>query len=158
MTSPEGNLVGIDLGTTMSVVAHVDSTGRATTLTNREGDLLTPSVVYLDGNEAIVGKSAKAAAAHHPDKVASLFKRSMGAVLHGRMVDGRSLRPETLSAIVLRKLRNDAERRIAKAAAHGNRADQQKDQDDDEDGAKRHGCSPLGCLTEGKRQDCEMVP
>lgn len=112
MSAVGGNLVGIDLGTTMSVIAHVDSMGRATTLMNRDGEPLTPSVVLLDGNEAIVGKTAKSAAAHHPDKVASLFKRSMGQVLYGREVDGRTLRPETLSAIVLRKLRNDAERRI----------------------------------------------
>ncbi|HRE99471.1 MAG TPA: Hsp70 family protein [Pirellulaceae bacterium] len=112
MSAAFGNLVGIDLGTTMSVIAHVDATGRAVTLPNREGDSLTPSAVYLDGNDAIVGKAAKLAAAHHPGKVATYVKRRIGTGRFGREIDGRLVRPETLSAIILKKLRNDAERRI----------------------------------------------
>jgi len=106
------NLVGIDLGTTMSVIAHLDSMGNATTLTNREGEPLTASAVYIDGNSAVVGVSAKQAAAHNPEKVATLIKRSMGQPLYHRLVDGRQFRPETLSAIILKKLKQDAERKI----------------------------------------------
>lgn len=111
-TQTQTNLVGIDLGTTMSVIAHLDANGNAATLPNREGDPLTASAVYLDGNDAIVGKSAKQAAAHNPEKVATIIKRSMGQPLYHRQVDGRQFRPETLSAIILRKLKQDAERRI----------------------------------------------
>lgn len=112
MTAENGAVVGIDLGTTLSVIAHLDSQGVATTIANSDGEPLTPSAVYLDGDNAIVGKAAKAAAAHNPDKVATFIKRSMGEPLYARTVDGRQFRPETLSAIVIRKLMKDAERRI----------------------------------------------
>lgn len=112
MSGTATNLVGIDLGTTMSAIAYVDSMGHATTLPNQDGEPLTASAVYLDGKDALVGKAAKAAAAYNPSKVATLVKRSMGSSLYDREVDGRRLRPETLSAIILRKLRNDAEKRI----------------------------------------------
>lgn len=96
----------------LSVIAHLDSKGVATTIPNRDGDPLRQSAVYLDGENAIVGKAAKAAAAHNPERVATLIKRSMGDPLFARAVDGRQFRPETLSAIILRKLKQDAERRI----------------------------------------------
>jgi molecular chaperone DnaK len=105
-------LVGIDLGTTFSVIAHLDSKGSATTISNREGDSLTPSVIYLDGNRAIVGKAAKKAAATDSSKAALFVKRDMGKTFYHRMVGGRQFRPETLSAIILKKLKQDAERRI----------------------------------------------
>ncbi|MCA9220465.1 MAG: Hsp70 family protein [Planctomycetales bacterium] len=106
------SLVGIDLGTTQSVIAHLDATGIVSTIPNREGDMLTASAIYLDGNQALVGNAAKQAASHTPDKVATFIKRDMGRALYSRAVDGRQFRPETLSAIILRKLKQDAERRI----------------------------------------------
>ncbi len=113
MNRPEsGNVVGIDLGTTISVVAHLNHMGATQTLSNSDGDPLTPSVVYLDGNEAVVGKAAKKVASHFPDKVASMIKRDIGSQFYSRKIDGRQFRPETLSAIILRKLKQDAERRI----------------------------------------------
>ena len=57
------NLVGIDLGTTVSVIAQLKPDGSTNTIDNSDGDPLTPSVVYLDGNTALVGKIAKDAAA-----------------------------------------------------------------------------------------------
>jgi molecular chaperone DnaK len=110
----QGHLVGIDLGTTMSVIAYLNATGEAMTIPNREGQPLTQSAIYLDlaAGKAIVGRSAKAAAVTHPDKVATLVKRYMGYAQYGRPVDGRMFRPETLSAIILRKLKQDAEQRI----------------------------------------------
>jgi molecular chaperone DnaK len=105
-------IVGIDLGTTMSVIAHINSSGLATTLMNAEGEPLTPSAVYIDGREAVVGKAAKQAAGHFPDKVATFIKREMGKSAFPRAVDGRQFRVETLSAIILRKLKQDAERHI----------------------------------------------
>lgn len=105
-------LVGIDLGTTFSAIATLDDHGQAVTLPNREGEMLTPSVVYLDCSTAVVGQSARDVALEQPDKVAALIKRRMGQPSFGRVVDGREFRPETLSAIILRKLVQDAEPRI----------------------------------------------
>jgi len=107
-----GSIVGIDLGTTMSVVSHLDSSHLASTIPNRDGDPLTPSAVYLDGSNVVVGKAAKDAASHYPGKVATLVKRDMGKPVYSRLIDGRNFRPEVLSAIILRKLKQDAERRI----------------------------------------------
>jgi len=58
--------VGIDLGTTFSVIAHLDGTGRPSTIPNAEGDLLTPSVVLFDGENVVVGKEAVLLAAVIP--------------------------------------------------------------------------------------------
>jgi molecular chaperone DnaK len=106
------NLVGIDLGTTMSVIAHLDPSGALTTLPNSEGEPLTPSAVYLAGTDAVVGKAAKQAGEGLPEKVATYIKRDMGKPWYSRLVDGRQFRPETLSAILLRKLKLDAERKV----------------------------------------------
>jgi molecular chaperone DnaK len=103
------SLVGIDLGTTFSVIAHLDPNGSVRVLPNRDGDVLTPSAIYLDGNNALVGKAAKQAAAHNADKVAMFVKRDMGRAVYSRTVDGRQFRPETLSAIILKKMKQDAE-------------------------------------------------
>ncbi|HEX5500013.1 MAG TPA: Hsp70 family protein, partial [Thermomicrobiales bacterium] len=100
------------MGTTFSVIAHLDSKANAVTIPNRDGDPLTASAVYLDGDTAIVGNAAKQAAAVDSSKVALFVKRDMGQPVYGRRVAGRLFRPETLSAIILRKLKQDAERRI----------------------------------------------
>lgn len=105
-------LVGIDLGTTFSAIATLDDHGQAVTLPNREGEMLTPSVIYLDGETAVVGQAGRDVALEQPDKVASLVKRRMGHRSLGRPVGGREYRPETLSAIILRKLVQDAELRL----------------------------------------------
>lgn len=112
MPGEHQNLVGIDLGTTFSVIAHLDAKGRAVTLSNKDGDPLTPSAVYLNGNSAVVGKAAREAAAVDAGRVALCVKRDMGGMRFARPVDGRVFRPETLSAIILRKLKQDAERHI----------------------------------------------
>jgi molecular chaperone DnaK len=116
MAARDQNLVGIDLGTTHSVIARLDSNGSAVTIPNRAGESLTPSVVYLDGNMARVGETARIAAARDPSRAAMFVKREMGKSYFSRKVDGRRFRPETLSAIVLRKLKQDAERRIGPIA------------------------------------------
>jgi len=111
-TGNRRNLVGIDLGTTISVIAHLETNGAVMTLPNSEGEPLTASAVYVDGNNVIVGRVAKDASAHTPHKVATFIKRDMGRPQYSRIVDGREFRPETLSAMILRKLKQDAERRI----------------------------------------------
>jgi len=109
-----GSIVGIDLGTTMSVISHLDSSYVAASIPNREGEPLTPSAIYVDGSNVIVGKAAKDAASHYPEKVATLVKRDIGQAAYSKTVDGKTYRPETLSAIILQKLKQDAERRIGK--------------------------------------------
>ena len=107
------SIVGIDLGTTYCAVSHLDDRGRPVTVPNRDGDILTPSAVYLtdDGN-AVVGQPALDLAMEQPERVATMIKRRMGLPDYGRAVAGKTFRPETLSAIILRKLVLDAERHL----------------------------------------------
>lgn len=106
-------LVGIDLGTTFCAIATLDERGNAVTLPNLEGEMLTPSAVLLDGQGgAVVGQAARDVALEQPENVALLIKRWMGHPRFGPKVAGQEFRPETLSAILLRKLVDDAQRRI----------------------------------------------
>lgn len=105
-------MLGIDLGTTFSAVATLDATGRAITVPNSDGDLLTPSAVYLAGDQAVVGQAALDIQSEQPDRVATLIKRRMGYADFGRPIDGREFRPETLSAIVLKKIVRDTSARV----------------------------------------------
>jgi molecular chaperone DnaK len=106
-------VVGIDLGTTYSAIATLDERGQPLTLPNHDGEMLTPSAVLLLNDEtAVVGQAALDVAQETPDRVASLIKRRMGLEDYGRTVSGKNYRPETLSAIILRKLVQDAEQRL----------------------------------------------
>jgi molecular chaperone DnaK len=105
-------IVGIDLGTTYSAIAALDDRGRAVTVPNRDGELLTASAVLIADGEAVVGQPALDVALEQPDRVATLIKRRMGQPDFGRPVAGRHFRPETLAAIILRKLMQDAETRL----------------------------------------------
>ena len=104
--------VGIDLGTTYSSVAYMDSAGRPATIPNESGDLLTPSAVFVDEDEIIVGKEAVKASTITPAAYAECFKRDIGGAAFRRTLCGRSIPPEVLSAFVLERLRRDAERRL----------------------------------------------
>src|ERR1700722_16331440 len=102
-------LIGIDLGTTFCAVSTLDERGRPVTLPNQDGEMLTPSAIYLtDDNQAVVGQPATDMALEQPERVAMLIKRRMGLPDFGKLVAGRAFRPETLSAIILRKLVQDA--------------------------------------------------
>lgn len=106
-------IVGIDLGTTYCAVAHLDDRGRPITVPNREGEILTPSAVYLaEDGSVVVGQAALDMALEQPERVATLMKRRMGLPDFGQTVAGRTFRPETLSAVVLRKLVLDAEAQL----------------------------------------------
>src|SRR5271170_80499 len=106
-------VVGIDLGTTYCAIASLDDRGQPVTLPNRDGEMLTPSAVLLmDEHSAVVGQAALDYAQESPERVAMLIKRRMGLDDYGREVAGRHFRPETLSAIILRKLVQDAELRL----------------------------------------------
>ncbi|HEV3004886.1 MAG TPA: Hsp70 family protein, partial [Pirellulales bacterium] len=100
--------VGIDLGTTYSVVAHLDHQGRPMSIPNASGDILTPSVVLFDRDGTIVGKEAVLAAALEPEKVADCVKRDMGSKQYRKKINGEYLPPEVISSYVLRRLRADA--------------------------------------------------
>src|SRR5262249_24025898 len=107
MASRAGKLVGIDLGTSFSAISTLDDHGQPVTLPNREGEMLTPSAVLLEDSTAVVGQPALDVALEAPEKVATIVKRRMGQSSYGRSVSGRDFRPETLSALILRKLVQD---------------------------------------------------
>jgi molecular chaperone DnaK len=104
------SLIGIDLGTTFCAVATLDERGRPVTVPNRDGDVLTPSAIFLapDGS-AVIGQSALDMQLEQPERVAALVKRRMGLPDFGHDVAGRHFRPETLSAVILKKLALDSE-------------------------------------------------
>ena len=112
-----GKLVGIDLGTTFSAISTLDERGQAITLPNLDGEMLTPSAVLIEDGSAVVGQAARDVALEQPANVALLVKRFMGHPKFGHLVSGRDFRPETLSAIILKKLVQDAERRIGPIGA-----------------------------------------
>lgn len=104
--------VGIDLGTSNTVIAYVDSQGRPTTVNNGNGDLLTPSVVLFDDGGTVVGKEAVQASAMEADKVAQCVKRDMGCKSYRHTIQGEHMPPEVISSFILRRVKSDAERRI----------------------------------------------
>jgi molecular chaperone DnaK len=112
MSAAPGKLVGIDLGTTFCAIATLDEHGQAVTLPNIEGEMLTPSAVLIEDGSAVVGQAARDVALEQPERVAMVIKRAMGHPKFSQPISGRDFRPETLSAIILRKLVQDAERRI----------------------------------------------
>lgn len=101
-------LIGIDLGTTHSLIAYYQD-GKAHLIPNVHGSFLTPSVVSVenDGN-ILVGESARERFISHPDNSVHAFKRMMGTAREWQS-GKRKFRPEELSALVLRSLKQDAE-------------------------------------------------
>jgi len=108
MTNQPEPAVGIDLGTTYSVIAQLDGEGRPRTIANMEGDLTTPSVIYFYENTAVVGKEAVKVAAFEPDSIAEFVKREIGRSEFSREIHGHKIPPEVLQALILRKLKEDA--------------------------------------------------
>jgi len=108
--------VGIDLGTTHSVIAQLDRDGRPVTIQNREGDATTPSVVFFDRASVVVGKEAVKASQFQPELVAQFAKRDVGRSTYQRTIRDERLPPEVIQALVLQKLRRDAERIIGRFA------------------------------------------
>lgn len=104
--------VGIDLGTTFSVVASVDREGKAVTIPNDEGDLSTPSVVYFDSDCTVVGNEAVNASEFEPERAAWFAKRDIGGDSLHRSILGQSFPPEAVLALILKKLKSDAQLKI----------------------------------------------
>ena len=100
--------IGIDLGTTNSLAA-VWRNGRAELIPNGAGEYLTPSAVSIDEDGTVlVGQAAQDRLITHPERTAARFKRHMGTDKRYTLGD-RSFSPEELSALVLRRLKEDAE-------------------------------------------------
>ncbi len=101
-------IIGIDLGTTNSCVAVMEG-GEPTVLVNAEGARTTPSVVaFSKDGERIVGQVAKRQAVTNPDRTIASIKREMGTD-YKVSIDGKSYSPQEISAMVLQKLKTDAE-------------------------------------------------
>ena len=113
MTEPNStHAIGIDLGTTFSAVAFLDATGRPETIRNSEGDLTTPSAVFFDQKHPIVGVEAIEAGLLEPDRLAVYAKRDIGEDHYEKAIRGKQLPSEVIQAIILRKLRADAELKL----------------------------------------------
>lgn len=103
-----GKIIGIDLGTTNSCVAVMEG-GEAVVIANAEGARTTPSVVaFTKEGERIVGQVAKRQAITNPDKTVSSIKRHMGSNYKVN-IDGKEYTPQEISAMILQKLKGDAE-------------------------------------------------
>ena len=104
--------VGIDLGTTNSAVAHRNAYGRPEVIANREGQNITPSVVYFGTDPPAVGQEAKEWARLGNEEIASFFKPHMGNPQFQLQFRGKSYSATELSTLVLRRLKEDAESRL----------------------------------------------
>ncbi|CAI6017656.1 molecular chaperone DnaK [Cohnella sp. JJ-181] len=101
-------VIGIDLGTTNSCVAVMEG-GEAVVIPNPEGNRTTPSVVgFKKDGERIVGDTAKRQAITNPDRTVISIKRHMGSN-HKETIEGKDYSPQEISAIILQKLKSDAE-------------------------------------------------
>ena len=103
-----GKIIGIDLGTTNSCVSVMEG-GEAVVIPNAEGNRTTPSVVaFSKTGERMVGQVAKRQAITNPDRTISSIKRHMGTDYKVN-VDGKAYTPQEISAMILTKLKKDAE-------------------------------------------------
>ena len=103
-----GKIIGIDLGTTNSAVAVMEG-GEATLIPSAEGNRTTPSVVaFTKDGERLVGETAKRQAITNPERTIQSIKREMGSD-HEVKIDGKAYTPEEISAMLLQKLKSDAE-------------------------------------------------
>ena len=103
-----GKIIGIDLGTTNSCVAVMEG-GQPTVIANTEGARTTPSVVaFTKTGERLVGEPAKRQAVTNAEKTISSIKREMGTD-YKVDIDGKKYTPQEISAMILQKLKADAE-------------------------------------------------
>lgn len=103
-----GKIIGIDLGTTNSCVAVMEG-GEPGVITNAEGNRTTPSVVaFTKDGERLVGETAKRQSITNPDRTIESIKREMGKD-YNKEIDGKNYTPQDISAMILQKIRSDAE-------------------------------------------------
>ncbi|MDD7045205.1 MAG: molecular chaperone DnaK [Anaerococcus sp.] len=102
-------IIGIDLGTTNSAVAVMEG-GSATIIPNSEGNRTTPSIVaFSKDGERLIGETAKRQAITNSDRTITSVKREMGTDWKTAEIDGKTYTPEEISAMILQKLKSDAE-------------------------------------------------
>lgn len=113
----EGATVGIDLGTTYSALSQLDPDGNAAVVPNADGRTITPSVVLLaeDGN-VMVGPSFERLSIEDPSHIVEAIKRQMGNKDFFVVYQNKKLTPEFISALILKKLKQDAEQHIGPIA------------------------------------------
>lgn len=113
----EGQTIGIDLGTTYSSLAQLDKEGNPISLTNSDGKTTTPSVVILgESGHVIVGPSPERISVEPPDHIVEAIKRQMGSKTWHKVYQGKKLTPEFISALILKKLKQDAEQTVGPIA------------------------------------------
>lgn len=109
----DGQTVGIDLGTTYSSIAQLDNEGHPASLKNADGKTITPSVVLLgDDGKVIVGPTFERMAIEDPSNIVEAVKRQMGNKDFFVVYQEKKLTPEFISALILKKLKQDAEKEI----------------------------------------------
>lgn len=112
-----GATVGLDLGTTFSTLAQLDKEGNPLALNNADGKTITPSVVLLgEDGKVIVGPSFERISVEDPSHVIEAIKRKMGNKGYFVVYQGKKLTPEFISALILKKLKQDAETQIGPIA------------------------------------------
>ena len=112
----EGHTVGIDLGTTYSAIAMLDRDGNPVVLNNADGRPITPSVVLLDEDRVVVGPSFERIAVADPKSIVEAIKREMGNKNFYVIYQNKKLTPEFISALILKKMKQDAEKVIGPIA------------------------------------------
>jgi len=113
----EGQTVGVDLGTTYSAIAQLDPEGRPQVIRNADDRPITPSVVLLgDEGHVMVGPSFERISLENPDHIVEAIKREMGSKEFYKVYQNKKLTPEFISALILKKLKQDAESRIGAIA------------------------------------------
>ena len=105
-----GKYVGIDLGTTFSAIAYIDEKGNPVIIPNKQGENITPSTVLFGGKKPVVGSAAKKKSFTDPKNYEAFVKRHMGEKTYSfTSKNGETFRPEEVSALILSKLKSDAE-------------------------------------------------
>lgn len=112
----EGRTVGIDLGTTYSAIAYLDDDGNPTVANNADGRPITPSVVLLDEDRVVVGPSFQRISVASPDQIIEAIKREMGNKDFFVLYQNKKLTPEFVSALIMKKMKQDAEEEIGPIA------------------------------------------
>ena len=109
----EGQTVGVDLGTTYSAIAQLDPEGNPISLPNADGKPITPSVVLLgEDGKVIVGPTFERMSLEDPSHIVEAIKRQMGNKDFFVVYQNKKLTPEFISALILKKLKQDAEKAI----------------------------------------------
>lgn len=105
-------IIGIDLGTTYSAAAYLDRNDIPQIIPNAEGEEMTPSIVFVDGENVTVGRMARQKSLRYPDKACRCVKRNMGNRVIVLKDDRNEYPPEAISAMILEKIIKDATKRL----------------------------------------------